>query len=146
MTTTEQKIELPEKLEDLLKSKGLFDDSNINALFTRDEMLQKINSYLDILFGPPELDPELAGFYRPRNTSEEMNIFLGNPSGTKLSLVAMTKKINSYIKENNLINPENKRLIIVDETLKKLLHIPEDKIIEYTYFDVQKALKIHYLN
>ena len=49
-------------------------------------------------------------------------------------------------KENNLNDPKNKRNILVDSSLKKILNfdgIPNNQI---TYFNLQKALKHNFLS
>ena len=54
--------------------------------------------------------------------------------------------MTNYIKVHNLQNPENKKQIIPDKSLKELLGaiLPEDEQKGYTYFNLQKYMKHHF--
>lgn len=84
-----------------------------------------------------------SGFAKPSLISEELCKFLNKPSGTKMARTDVTKEVNSYIKQNSLQNPENKKKIVPDETLRKLLKIQKDDN-SLTYFSMQKYLKVHF--
>ena len=83
-----------------------------------------------------------SGFAKPALISEELCKFLKKPSGTKMARTDVTKEVNNYIKEHNLQNPENKKKISPDKTLKKLLNISDGDVL--TYFSMQKYLKDHF--
>ena len=83
-----------------------------------------------------------SGFAKPSLISEALCKFLNKPSGTKMARTDVTKEVNNYIKSHNLQNPENKKKITPDLTLKNLLKINDDDTL--TYFSMQKYLKDHF--
>ena len=83
-----------------------------------------------------------SGFAKPAPISKELASFLGEKPDTLVARTAVTRFITQYIKEHNLQNPENKRHILADTKLKKLLKVTDKD--EVTYFNLQKWLKIHY--
>tara|TARA_B100000963_G_scaffold348477_1_gene356107 strand:- start:924 stop:1367 length:444 start_codon:yes stop_codon:yes gene_type:complete len=83
-----------------------------------------------------------SGFAKPGSISDELCQFLNVPIGTELARTAVTKMLTEYIKTNNLQNPDNKKEIIRDAALKKIITIePGSKL---TYFNLQKYMKHHY--
>lgn len=82
------------------------------------------------------------GFQVPTPISAQMAKFVGVPSGSEMARTDVTKFIHSYIKDNNLQNPENGQEIFPDSKLKKLLYSGDDSV---TYFKLQTYLKPHFL-
>lgn len=72
-------------------------------------------------------------------------------TGCLIARTDITSHISKYIKEHNLQNPEEKREIIPDATLKKILSDPvepskkDDKKLVYTYLKLQKYLNHHFI-
>lgn len=87
-----------------------------------------------------------SGFVKCATISDEMSDFLGKPSGTLMSRTDVTKAIHTYVKEQNLQLPENRRVILADDKLRELLKIPKEEIDanNFTYFKLQKYLKVHF--
>ena len=84
-----------------------------------------------------------SGFAKPCLVSDDLCEFLGKPKGTEMARTAVTSFITEYIKDNNLQNPKNKKEIICDEALKKIISLgPDDE--KLTYFNIQKYMKHHY--
>lgn len=83
-----------------------------------------------------------SGFAKPTPLSVEMCEFLGLPVGSELARTEVTKRVLAYVKENNLQNKDNKRVIEVDAKLKALLKPDGDE--QVTYFSIQRLLKVHY--
>ena len=83
------------------------------------------------------------GFNRPQGVTEDLRKFLELAEGEKISRSEVTKRINQYIKAHELTHPENKRVLILDETLKNLLK-PEDGV-QITFLNIQKYLSPHYI-
>ena len=83
-----------------------------------------------------------SGFAKPSPISQELCDFLGKESGTELARTEVTKHLTTYIKLHNLQAPEDKRKILPDAKLKKLLKIQKGDDI--TYFNLQKYLKPHF--
>ena len=83
-----------------------------------------------------------AGFAKPTLLSPELYDFLKIDSSTLVARTDVTKKITEYIRENNLQNPDNRREIVLDAPLRKLLNPPAD--VTVTFFTLQTYLKNHF--
>lgn len=84
-----------------------------------------------------------SGFNRPQKISEDLRAFLGLAEGELISRSQVTKRLSEYVKANNLKNPDNGRIIIMDATLKKLLNPPAD--VELQFKNLQTYLAPHYI-
>ena len=83
-----------------------------------------------------------SGFLKPVPISVAMSTFTGwSPTELK-SRVDVTKFLCNYIKENNLQNPIDRRQILADTKLAKLLDYKDGTPL--TYFDMQSHLKKHF--
>jgi len=83
-----------------------------------------------------------SGFAKPAPISDELARFLGEEPGTELSRIDVTRRITMYIRDHNLQKPEDRRVILCDETLLSLLNVgPEFKV---TFFNLQTLMKCHY--
>ena len=88
----------------------------------------------------PKREP--SGFAKPTKISEELCQFLKKPSGTEMARTEVTKYLTTYIKDNKLQFEQDKRVILPDSQLKKLLNVKKgDKV---TYFNLQKFMKPHF--
>ena len=83
-----------------------------------------------------------SGFLKPVPISNAMAQFTGWDSSELKSRVEVTKFLCSYIKDNNLQNPEDRRQILADPKLAKLLDYKNGTPL--TYFDMQSHLKKHF--
>ena len=63
------------------------------------------------------------GFTKTVSVSPEMLKFCSKPSETLMSRNEVNQFIHSYIREHNLQNPSNKRQIVPDSKLKKILDL-----------------------
>ena len=90
----------------------------------------------------PKREP--SGFAKPTEISEALAKFLGEKKGILLARTEVTKKITAYIKAHDLQNPVNKREIIPDAPLKKLLSL-NDESEALTFFNLQRYMKPHFL-
>ena len=83
-----------------------------------------------------------SGFAKPALISNELCSFLGVENGTEMARTEVTKHLTTYIKEHNLQDQANKRKILPDSKLQKLLNVtPSDEV---TYFNLQKFMKVHF--
>ncbi len=92
---------------------------------------------------PPNPDRPKTGFARPTGLSDALCEFLKVSKGTEIARTEVTRLVNTYIKEKNLQNPENKREILLDAPLKKLLNPPDNVVV--TYFTLQSYMKVHFI-
>jgi len=85
-----------------------------------------------------------SGFAKPSPITNELCEFLGIENNTELARTEVTSKVIAYVKEQNLQNPENKKQIILNDKLNKLLQpAPEDVV---TFFNLQTYLKKHFIS
>lgn len=83
-----------------------------------------------------------SGFANPTKVSKELCEFMNKKEGSEIARTEVTKAIISYIKNNNLQNKTNKKIISPDDKLKFLLGITEEE--ELTYFNLQKYMNKHF--
>ena len=86
-----------------------------------------------------------CGFALPTEVTDDLCDFLGAEKGTKIARTEVTKQIMAYIKSNHLQNPENKKMIVPDEKLWKLLG-EEARGKEITHFNIQKYINKHFIS
>lgn len=84
---------------------------------------------------------EPSGFAKPTLISNELSTFLGKPPKTEMARTEVTKALTEYIKTHNLQDEKDKRTILPDKKLGKLLKSNDEKL---TYFNLQKFLKPHF--
>lgn len=85
----------------------------------------------------------LSGFVKPTLISSELASFLGKTAGTKITRVEVTREINAYIREHQLQDKSNGRIINADSKLSSLLKIPAGE--ELTYFNLQRYMSPHFI-
>jgi chromatin remodeling complex protein RSC6 len=83
-----------------------------------------------------------SGFAKPNKISDELCDFIGVPHGTEKSRTDITRHINAYVKEHNLNKPTNRRIILPDDKLKRILKINNDE--EVTFFILQRLISHHF--
>lgn len=86
-----------------------------------------------------------SGFMKPVQISQEMASFAGWSTKDTRSRVEVTKFICNYIKDNNLQNPSDRRQILVDDALSKLLNHPKNSETPLTYYLLQKKIQHHFV-
>jgi hypothetical protein len=83
-----------------------------------------------------------SGINKEVNVSEQLASFLNVPVDTKVSRIQVSRAVSEYITKHNLQNPSDRRNILLDETLTKLLNPPQN--VNVSYFNLQTYLKPHY--
>jgi chromatin remodeling complex protein RSC6 len=83
-----------------------------------------------------------SGFVKPTLISAELAAFLGKTAGTEMARTEVTREINSYIREHQLQDKSNGRVINADTKLSLLLKIPAGE--ELTYFNLQRYMSPHF--
>jgi chromatin remodeling complex protein RSC6 len=92
----------------------------------------------------PKKPRKKSGFALPVSISDDLCEFMELEKGSKVARTQVTQYLSSYIKDNNLINPENKKIIVPDAKLTKLLG-DDISDIELTYFNIQTFMNKHFL-
>jgi len=82
-------------------------------------------------------------FITPIHISKDLADFLQLPRDTMISRPKIMKKINTYIVNQSLQNPENGREFFPDAKLKALLSGPTDGSI-LTFFNITKYYRHHF--
>lgn len=85
-----------------------------------------------------------SGFQKPTGISDQLADFLNISRGSLLPRMEVTRKINEYIKENNLQNPQDRRKIIPNKDLHAILGTTAET--EVSYFNYQGFLKGHFIS
>jgi chromatin remodeling complex protein RSC6 len=83
-----------------------------------------------------------SGFAKPCKISDELCDFIGISRGTEQSRTDITRYINSYVKQHNLNNPENRREFFPDKKLKSILNVKDGEKV--TYFVLQRLIAHHF--
>ena len=86
-----------------------------------------------------------TGLTKPTKISEELCTFLELTKNTLYPRTIITKELTKYIKKHNLQNIENKKIILPDDALKKIINIPDDFEQDITFFNLQRFIKHHYI-
>jgi len=98
------------------------------------------------------VDPDAAvkqnGFSKPLNISTDLKNFLEIPMDSMMSRTQVTKAIANFIRDNDLLNVDNRREINIwkesthGDLLRNLLQPSSGDVI--TWFNLQKYLAKHY--
>ena len=84
-----------------------------------------------------------SGFATPTPISNSLCNFLDKPYGTQVARTEVTKYIVQYIKDHDLQNKENRKLINPDTKLMSLLELnPKDTL---NYFNLQSFMNKHFI-
>jgi len=86
----------------------------------------------------------MNGFSKPGPVSDELRTFFSLGKEDLIARTAVTKKITEYCQQHKLQNEKDKRIILPDKALSKLLRVKKGD--ELTYFNLQKYMKIHFPN
>jgi SWIB/MDM2 domain len=82
-------------------------------------------------------------FLKPRALSPELCSFMGLSAGSQRSQTDVTKFVSNYVKTHSCFDPANKRRIIPDSALSRLLKVSDKDTV--TYLNLQSYLKVHFL-
>lgn len=83
-----------------------------------------------------------SGIAKPGYISAELCDFIGVSKGTEMARTEVIKYVNKYIKEHELQDQNNKKVIVPDNKLQTLLQSKKND--EITYFNLQTYMKPHY--
>jgi chromatin remodeling complex protein RSC6 len=85
-----------------------------------------------------------SGIAKPGFISPALCNFIGVTEGTEMARTEVIKFVNKYIKEKELQDETNKKVIVPDARLQTLLQSKTSD--EITYFNLQTYMKPHYAN
>ena len=108
------------------------------------KLVRKVRSYQEDPTGEKQkARTKNNGFNRKMEVTDTLKEFMGLDADGTVSRSDVTRRINKYIKENDLKHPDNGRVIVMDEKLTKLLSPPEGEQI--TFLNMQRYISPHYL-
>ena len=81
-------------------------------------------------------------YRKPTKISNELADFVGKPHGSEMARTEVTRVLTAYIRKHKLQDPYNRRRILADNKLSKLLKL--QKSDELTYFNLQKHMMSHF--
>ena len=113
----------------------------IKALYTKYQKFKlfKEHNYISAIFKKLR---KLSGFAKPCPVSSALCVFIGQPVGTDMARTEVTKFLTRYIKEHDLQDKDDRRKIVPDKKLGKLLGSKKSDVV--TYFNLQSYLKQHF--
>jgi len=85
-----------------------------------------------------------SGFAKPSKISTALCKFMELPEGSEMARTEVTKYIIQYVKDKELQNPNNARLIKPNNELKSLLNLDESDD-DLTYFNIQRFMNQHFV-
>lgn len=91
-------------------------------------------------------DATNSGFMRPVKPSATLEKFLahvGEDTTKPLTRAHLTTVICKYIKDHDLQNPKDRRIIFPDDEFKKLFQVTENDTEPLTYYNIQKRIQAH---
>ena len=93
---------------------------------------------------PRRTSSGVNGFSKPGPVSDELRSFLSLGKEDLIARTEVTKRITTYCQKHGLQKESDKRIILPDKELTKLLRIPKGESL--TYFNLQKYMKVHFPN
>lgn len=91
-----------------------------------------------------KVDPQTSGLMKQVPISDEMRDFTSAKPEELRSRVEVTKFLCNYIKDNDLQNPADRRKIIPDDKLAKILNYNNDDG-DLTYYSMQTKMQHHFI-
>lgn len=151
---TEKNSKIPAyliRLEETLEQMGAKIEEQQNSLDEMRKQFQYVNKTARRLIDKQKMEynrpamPRKCGFAKETSISDELCDFIQVERGTKVPRTKITKYLMEYIKTNNLVNPENKKQVVPDEKLWKILGDEARQTPDtLTHFTIQKYMNRHF--
>ena len=84
----------------------------------------------------------VSGFLKPVSLSPELSDLIGTKPDELVARSVVNKKINEYIKANNLQVQDSKQNFVLDSKMSNVFNLPIGSQVHY--FKMQSYLKNHY--
>ena len=104
------------------------------------KLLKKMKKEEVAADGVPK-EKKTNGFAKPMFMSKALCDFLNVDYDHQMARTEVTKTINSYVKEHDLQNPQNKRELILDDKLRTILNVPVDETVTFFNLQIMKRRK-----
>lgn len=91
--------------------------------------------------------PRKCGFAKEARVSDDLCVFMNLEKGSKIPRTQVTKYLMDYIKTNELVNPANKKQVVPDEALWRILgeEARNSPAGTLTHFTLQKYMNRHFI-
>ena len=127
--------------EHLNKAVAKLDPTSRRSFSNSLKQLEKINRSVDVSTRPRVVsDTKITGFKIQYPIQQFVKEIVGNESET-MCWTDLTRFANNYIKEHSLQDQSNRRHIIPDEILKRLLNYEAERDGPLSYQRMQQLLK-----
>lgn len=83
-----------------------------------------------------------SGFTKPVKISEPLRKLIKAEEGELIARCVVNKRINDYIKTNNLQTSDNRQQFVIDEALASVFNVSVGTVVHF--FQMQTYLKAHY--
>lgn len=120
-------------------------DNILNDIQSMKDQLTKLSSdvkHMKKRYARRKVSNIKSGFVKPVKLSSDLQNLIGSDDDELVSRSVVNKKINDYIKANNLQVPENRQTFVLDEKLSNLFGLEKGTVVHY--FKMQTYLKNHY--
>ena len=128
------------KSDDLVMFDNMLND--INNIKTQLNTLSSVIKHMRKRYSKRKVSNVKSGFVKPVKLSSDLQNLIGSEDNELVSRSVVNKKINDYIKANNLQVPENRQTFVLDEKLSNLFGLDQGSVVHY--FKMQTYLKNHY--
>ena len=146
---TEQETDLTEQFTNIINNLNIFKTQIISLQQNIKQVEKSVQKQLKDLKKTitknkikNKINKQPSGFAKPCKVSKELCEFMNKNEGSEIARTEVTKYLIEYVKNNNLANTNNKKIILPDNKLKNLLGIKEGQ--ELTYFNIQKYMNKHF--
>jgi len=146
---TEHEFDLNEEFTNIINNLNVFKTQIINLQQNITKIEKSVKKQINdlkktITKNKKKGNKQPSGFAKPCKVSKELCEFMNKNEGNEIARTEVTKYLIEYVKNNNLVNNNNKKVILPDSKLKTLLGIEEGK--ELTYFNIQKYMNKHFIS
>ena len=122
------------QISSLQQQLKLLEKDVVKELNAANKIIEKANN-------KPKRKP--SGFALKVSISDDLKNFMSLNKDDMVARTEVTKFLIKYIKEQNLQNPTDRRIIECDDKLKTLLKVPDGDTL--TYFNIQRYMNVHFV-
>jgi chromatin remodeling complex protein RSC6 len=118
-------------------------DTVFDAIKSLQRDVRKIRTLLEDPTGEKaRLRSENSTFKKPLDVTDTLRSFLGLTPDEKISRADVSRKVNEYIRNNNL---KNGQVVVPDEKLQNVLKVPLDELATLSSLKINKYLSPHFV-
>ena len=129
---TEQEIDVTEQFTNIINNLNTF-KTQITSLQQNIKQVEKsVQKQLKdlkktITKNKNKINKQPSGFAKPCKVSKELCEFMNKSEGSEIARTEVTKYLIEYVKSNNLVNTNNKKMKYLSKTKRILTNICKNK-------------------